>query len=647
MEAAERAKLETDVATVRSGLEEAMRVAVKEWEDVAARLGEADALVSAHLVHLDKTDQQLHWKRVTSRDSGLLGADWSGARTELREMILGSRAKESGAATAAAREELQRELFGERPDSGAEVRRLMLSARNSVGTASVSDWAWSVAALVIAIMLAVVLYRFSRTRGMRLARDIETAYLDSQAEPFSLGSRLSARLNLMGLNLLGDLAIPLLVAAALLPGAWRMVDEDTPRRLVAALLVCLAGAIVLLRLVHHLFEAYSPPHRPIPCSDAVARHYRWWLSAMIVLSVVALPVPWLLQLANLGPALRNVIVEVYKAGLLVMLLLFLVRKERVLGLGDVGKLHWGLMLAWITYPVAVISVAVLLVLQVAGFGVLVTFVGTGLLATVGIVLVAAASTEYLADVIDQHYQPQAPRGAGGPAEAGDTGSGAAGIEESRTYYIVALLRWLLRLAGLVVALLLILEAWNVPLRSEWLAWREVGLGGLAILVALVLDRIVFTALFTLYRSGRLPESTARMIRRWIRGGLAAVVGLTLIALAGFKIDSIWTFLTALLAMMGIGFVAVWSILSNILATLVILIWRPFNIGERIEILPEALEGQVVDINFIYTILKSEEGARISVPNNLFAQRFIRRHGVGGAPKRTLAEQLESEQPLEE
>jgi small-conductance mechanosensitive channel len=64
-------------------------------------------------------------------------------------------------------------------------------------------------------------------------------------------------------------------------------------------------------------------------------------------------------------------------------------------------------------------------------------------------------------------------------------------------------------------------------------------------------------------------------------------------------------------------------------------------------MPEGLEGRVIDINFMYTILKTEEGNRISVPNNMFAQKFVRRRAGAPAPRRTLAEQLEAERPLED
>jgi small-conductance mechanosensitive channel len=270
------------------------------------------------------------------------------------------------------------------------------------------------------------------------------------------------------------------------------------------------------------------------------------------------------------------------------------------------------------------------------------------LLTAGIALIASATVEYLVDVIDRHYRPAVLEAASEP-ETGEAASAGRppGFERGRTHYVIALLRWFVRVLGYLGAVVLILRVWNVPVRPEWLNWGAVGLGALAILIALVIDRIVFTALFTLALSGRLPDSTVNIIRRWVRGALTVLVGLTLIAVAGFEIDSIWTFLTAFLAMVAIGFVAVWSILSNILATLVILIWRPFNIGERIEVLPEGVEGQVVDINFIYTILKSGDGKKISIPNNLFAQKFIRRQSVRTAPEVTLAEQLVSEKALDE
>ena len=156
----------------------------------------------------------------------------------------------------------------------------------------------------------------------------------------------------------------------------RTVREGSRKRF-SSIAEKIATALMALRLVHHLFEADSPPHRPIPCSDPVAKHYRWWLSMLILLSLIALPGPWLLSVAGLAPALQVVFLETYKACFLALLLLFLLRKERVLGLGDVRRRHWGMMIAWIVYPLAAVCVASLLLLQLVGFGSLVTAPGPG------------------------------------------------------------------------------------------------------------------------------------------------------------------------------------------------------------------------------------------------------------------------------
>ncbi len=644
LEMKERAQLEGEVTSLRVALEESMRTAIKAWEDVAGRLNDALAGLEQHEVYLQDVGQQLRWKRITSRDSGLIGADWSAAWAELATLFRRPQTEGHTDAEKEAREAFREELFGEHTDAGAEIRALIRAARTDLATASGADWAWVVTSLAASLVLGFASYRIARWKGVRLARVIVERYGTERSDVVSLGSGLSMRVNLMVLNMVGDLAVPLLLALALVFSVWRLLDNHILREAALTLFAAIAIAITALRLVHHLFEAYSPPHRPIPCTDPVAKHYRWWLSMLIVLSLVALSVPLLLSVADSAPALQSVCLETYKACFLALLLLFLVRKERVLGLGDVWHRHWGMMVVWIVYPLAAICVGLLLLLQLLGFGALVTSVGAGLLLATGIVFALGAATEYLADIIDRHMDSTT-EGPGKPLlevvdEAGD-------LDESRTRYSIKLLKALVRLAGFAAAILLILWAWDVPIRSEWLAWRKCAFGALVIVIALVIDRIAFAALYTLYRSGRLPISTVNIIRRWARGVLTVLVALIVVALAGFKIDSLWTFLTAILAMVAIGFVAVWSILSNVLATLVILIWRPFNVGERIEVLPEGIEGQVIDINFVYTILKSEDGKKMAIPNNLFVQKFIRRNSLQGAPKRTLAEQLASDKPLEE
>jgi small-conductance mechanosensitive channel len=77
--------------------------------------------------------------------------------------------------------------------------------------------------------------------------------------------------------------------------------------------------------------------------------------------------------------------------------------------------------------------------------------------------------------------------------------------------------------------------------------------------------------------------------------------------------------------------------SNFTASLFITVWRPFHLGDTVELLPENLKGRVVDRNLLFTALREDGGSVIQVPNNLFLQKMFR----VGSGQRSLFEMLEA------
>lgn len=130
--------------------------------------------------------------------------------------------------------------------------------------------------------------------------------------------------------------------------------------------------------------------------------------------------------------------------------------------------------------------------------------------------------------------------------------------------------------------------------------------------------------------------------RWGAKMLLLMVSLMLIVRAcGFDIgiNDIWTALSAVLAMIAIGFVAVWSVLSNVSCTMVIMMTRTFELGDEIEFTdPAGVRGKVVNLNFVYTTLRDEDGRLVQVPNNMFFQKIIKRRRAGDGSV-SLSEQL--------
>lgn len=118
------------------------------------------------------------------------------------------------------------------------------------------------------------------------------------------------------------------------------------------------------------------------------------------------------------------------------------------------------------------------------------------------------------------------------------------------------------------------------------------------------------------------------IFKWI---ITIVFFLLILQQIGFSIASIWTVISAMVAMIAIGFVAVWSVLSNILCTLMLLIFRPFRVGDEVEIVDPAmtagLSGVVRNINLMFTTLRTSNDGEVidtQIPNNLFFQKLVRK-----------------------
>ncbi|MEM9881852.1 MAG: mechanosensitive ion channel family protein [Planctomycetota bacterium] len=159
-------------------------------------------------------------------------------------------------------------------------------------------------------------------------------------------------------------------------------------------------------------------------------------------------------------------------------------------------------------------------------------------------------------------------------------------------------------------------------------------------VVLVLAVLVYTLvrrmLVRLRDQSHLDESLVgalRVVARWL------FVLLTLAAMLQVwgVLNQLWAALTAAVTLVAIGFVAVWSVLSNVLCSLILIGTRPFRIGQRIALPPdEQLEGVVLHVTLLHTVLRTDEGDRLKIPNNLFFQRTLRIYGPNAKAKKAAA-----------
>ncbi|MGE0485569.1 MAG: mechanosensitive ion channel domain-containing protein [Gammaproteobacteria bacterium] len=150
----------------------------------------------------------------------------------------------------------------------------------------------------------------------------------------------------------------------------------------------------------------------------------------------------------------------------------------------------------------------------------------------------------------------------------------------------------------------------------------------------------------LHGRGTLSENAGFIARAVSKWGLTVVVLLSVMQQFGVSVHSLWTALSAVFVMLAVGFIAMWSVLSNVLCALFLVVFAPFRIGDRIEILEvsakevdkRGLRGKVTGMDLIYTTLLDEsDRSTIRVPNNLLFQRAIRT--ISGADTRSLGSDL--------
>lgn len=137
----------------------------------------------------------------------------------------------------------------------------------------------------------------------------------------------------------------------------------------------------------------------------------------------------------------------------------------------------------------------------------------------------------------------------------------------------------------------------------------------------------------------MAESTALRLKGLLRLILVLVFALASLKLSG-AIDELWAVVSATLAALAVAFVATWSLLSNLTAALILLTFRPFRIGDEVEVLEGdkvLVSGKVLDLNLIFTTLGDGEVAS-RIPNNLLLQRVVRvtREGIAPNPSEDTA-----------
>jgi small-conductance mechanosensitive channel len=125
----------------------------------------------------------------------------------------------------------------------------------------------------------------------------------------------------------------------------------------------------------------------------------------------------------------------------------------------------------------------------------------------------------------------------------------------------------------------------------------------------------------------IQESRGIIIRKAIKLILITLCVALLLIIWGVNQSDLAAYIGSILTVVGVAFFAQWSILSNITSSVIIFFSHPVRIDDVVIIMEGKdyeVEGKVMDIGLFFVTLKTAEGQEITLPNNIFIQKMVKK-----------------------
>ncbi len=597
-------------------------------DDIAAlqnslleRLNKAEEINDEFIALLDTYRSQLYWSYLVVQDQGLLTLELSKIRSEWTG------------------EELQTNM--------SALHAAWQQGVKQVRSASLLEWVVSGALLVFALVggTAVV--------GRRLRAKAD-AYEDRLGERIRdegiEAAGLSERLWLAWLRLLDDTGPLVCVLLAIALGLLVLDITDGVYRVVMGAVMFFGAILVSFGVVGALFAPTRPRYRIIRCSNKVAGYYRKWLYGLLYATLIGAPIPLFLTLVDAFPSTRTGLWQIYKSVGLLIVFLFLLRRQMVLkvvGRPEDLSARWLYSLVASVYPLLPLAALGLLVLEALGFGALTSYILRNLILTLVILLAGTTLTRYLADLSGKWRRDfEKEREARQEEQEGETAEAAEPVTEStwggeRT--VVAAVEeeeateaefflavgsflgaWVVRLGALV----LILGVWGITLVEihSALTYQLTGTGDqvitlwrvlAAVLVAImgaVVSRFVRAILNKrVYPAYEALDLGARAAINTILNYLLIVLGIY-IAMQLVYVDL--GALTVLLGTLGLGIgLGLQPLFINFISGLMIFGERHIRPGDIVEVGDQV--GEVIAVSMRGTRVRTFDNIDMIIPNSEF------------------------------
>lgn len=127
----------------------------------------------------------------------------------------------------------------------------------------------------------------------------------------------------------------------------------------------------------------------------------------------------------------------------------------------------------------------------------------------------------------------------------------------------------------------------------------------------------------------LHKTRGKIIKKILQIILIAIVLIFIMIVWGVDQSELFMFMASVLTVLGIALFAQWSHLSNVTSGIIIFFNHSVKLDDTISIIDKdyEVEGRISDIGLFFVKLKTNQGEEVSLPNNIFLQKMIRKKTI--------------------
>lgn len=146
-------------------------------------------------------------------------------------------------------------------------------------------------------------------------------------------------------------------------------------------------------------------------------------------------------------------------------------------------------------------------------------------------------------------------------------------------------------------------------------------------------RLIYSKIIDKTLSERFIQEQRGIVIKRVLSLISFLLSVIVILLIwGVKQADLAVLIGSVLTVVGVAFFAQWSLLSNVTSSVIIFFNHPVKMNDDIIILEGKdyiLEGRVINIGLFFVTIETSDEGEITLPNNVFIQKSIKKLGREG------------------